>query len=278
MEKRIAIIGCGTIGNELASSIDSGLVSNCSLSMIFDVDFQRIQTTSDRLKKKPMQFNNFKDFVNSPQFEKIDLVIEAASINAILEYGLDVLKRGKDIMIMSIGAFSNINFYQNILEIIESRSNNIYLPSGAIGGIDLIRSVRKHLESVTLTTTKNNKSLKGAPFFLNNNIDVEKITMKQVLFEGNALDAIKGFPANVNVAAIISIAGMGFDKTSVRIVIDPMEKNNRHEIDVKWKFGQFKVQISNYPSLQNPKTSYLASLSAIECLRAICEHKIIIGS
>jgi aspartate dehydrogenase len=278
VEKKIAIIGCGSIGNELATSIDRRVVSNCSLSVIFDVDIQRIETTSSHLKKKPIQFNNFKDFVDSPQFEKIDLVIEAASINAILEYGLDILKRGKDLMIMSVGALSNANFYQNVLRTIESNANNIYLPSGAIGGIDLLRSVREHLESVTLTTTKNNKSLKGAPFFLKNKIDIEKITSKQVIFEGNAIDAIKEFPANVNVAAIISIAGMGFSKTLVKIVIDPTEKSNRHEIHAKWKFGEFKIEISNYPSIQNPKTSYLAPLSAIECLRSICEHNIKIGS
>ena len=278
MEKEIAIIGCGVIGSELARAIDSRTIPNCSLTAIFDTDPKKSKAVNEKLNNKATLFSDFQDFIESPQFNKIDMVIEAASIDAASIYGIDILKKGKDMMMMSIGVFSDYNFYKNTLQVLKSKSNNIFLPSGAIGGIDVIRSVKSHIESITLTTTKNNKSLKGAPFFKNNNIDIDEIKSKQTVFDGNADDAIKQFPSNVNVSALISLAGIGFKQTSVKVVVDPEESNNIHEIHAKWKFGEFTIRISNKPSQENPKTSYLATLSAVECLRSICTHDIKIGS
>jgi aspartate dehydrogenase len=262
----------------LAQAIDNGTIPNCLLTAIFDTDAKRSKAVNERLKNKATLFSRFEDFIGSPQFNKIDMVIEAASIDAAAVYGMDILMKGKDMMIMSIGVFSDYNFYQNTLQILKSKSNNIFLPSGAIGGIDIIRSVKSNIESVTLTTTKNNKSLKGAPFFKNNNINIDEIKSKQTIFDGNADEAIKQFPSNVNVSALISLSGIGFKQTSVKVVVDPQESNNIHEIHVKWKFGEFTIKVSNKPSQENPKTSYLAILSAIECLRSICTHELKVGS
>jgi aspartate dehydrogenase len=278
LKKEIALIGCGAIGSELAQNIDNNLIPNCSISIIFDIDNNRLKNIKEKLKNKPILFNNFLEFTNSSQFKKIDLVIEAASINAASNYVLDILGKGKDMMIMSIGVFSDHNFFKNIIQILEEKSNNVFLPSGAIGGLDIIKSIKNHIESITLTTTKNNKALEGAPFFSNNKIDINKINKKQIIFEGNAYDAIKQFPSNVNVSALISLAGIGFAKTNVKIAVDPDEPNNLHEILVKWKFGEVLIKINNKPSIENPKTSYLATLSALECLRSIFSHDIRIGS
>jgi aspartate dehydrogenase len=278
LEKSIAIIGCGAIGSELAYNIDNKAIPNCSLSIMFDIDSKKSNNVYEKLKNKPLLFNNFKDFINSPQFKKIDLIIEAASINAASNYVIDILKKGKDMMIMSIGVFSDNKFYQEVIKILETNFNNVFLPSGAIGGIDIVRSIRKHIDSITLTTTKNNKALKGAPFFSNNNIDIDKISKRQVIFDGTAYDAVKQFPSNVNVSALISLAGIGFKRTIVKIVVDPDQSNNLHELNIKWKFGEITINISNKPTLENPKTSFLATLSALECLRSICNHDLKIGS
>ncbi|MDQ6723290.1 MAG: aspartate dehydrogenase, partial [Thermoproteota archaeon] len=248
------------------------------LSILFDIDPNKSKIVYDKLKNKPILFSNFKEFIDSPQFNHIDLVIEAASINAASMYVFDILKKGKDIMIMSIGVFSDYNFYEDIIQFLKVNSNNVFLPSGAIGGIDIIRSIKNHIESITLVTTKNNKSLKGAPFFLENKVNIDEINKKQIIFDGNADDAIKQFPSNVNVAALISLAGIGFKRTNVKVIVDPDISNNIHEIQVKWKFGEFTIKISNKPSLENPKTSYLAILSAIECVRSVCTHDLMIGS
>jgi len=278
LDKEIAIIGCGAIGSALAQNIDNKIIPNCSLSIIFDIDQKKLQHIYEKLQNKPHIFSNFNGFIESPHFQKIDLVVEAASINAASNYVLDVLRKGKDIMIMSIGVFSDHDFYKEIIQFLKINSNNVFLPSGAIGGIDIIRSIKNHIESITLITTKNNKSLKGAPFFLNNNINVDEINKRQIIFDGNADDAIKQFPSNVNVSALISLAGIGFKRTNVKVIVDPNEYNNIHEINVKWKFGEFTIKVINKPSVENPKTSYLAILSATECLHSICTPDLKIGS
>ncbi len=278
MDKKVAIIGCGTIGGELAKNIDNKNIPNCILSSIFDIDQNKLKNIYEKLQNKPVIFENFKEFIESAEFDRIDLIIEAASINAASKYIRDILQNGKDIMIMSIGVFSDDKTFKELQSIIESKHNNIYLPSGAIGGIDIIRSIKKYIESITLITTKNNNSLKGAPFFSNYNINIDEINNRQVIFDGNAGEAIIQFPSNVNVAALISLAGIGFKKTNVKIIVDPNESNNTHEIIVKWIFGEFNIKVINKPSIENPKTSYLAVLSAIECLRSICKHDLKIGS
>jgi aspartate dehydrogenase len=278
LEKEIAIIGCGAIGSELAQNIDNKIIPNCSLSIIFDIDQKKLKSIYEKLQNKPLVFNNFIEFIESPHFKKIDLVVESASITAASNYVLDILRKGKDLMIMSIGVFSDYDFYKEVIQFLKVKSNNVFLPSGAIGGIDIIRSIKNHIESITLITTKNNKSLKGAPFFLNNKINIDEINKKQIIFDGNADDAIKQFPSNVNVSALISLAGIGFKRTTVKVIVDPNEYNNVHEINVKWKFGEFTIKVINKPSVENPKTSYLAILSATECLRSICTPDLKIGS
>ncbi len=278
MDKEIAIIGCGAIGSELAQNIDNKIIPNCSLSIIFDIDQKKLKNIYEKLQNKPLVFSNFIEFIESPHFKKIDLVVESASITAASNYVLDILRKGKDLMIMSIGVFSDYDFYKEVIQFLKVKSNNIFLPSGAIGGIDIIRSIKNHIESITLITTKNNKSLKGAPFFLNNKINIDEINKKQIIFDGNADDAIKQFPSNVNVSALISLAGIGFKRTNVKVIVDPNEYDNVHEINVKWKFGEFTIKVINKPSVENPKTSYLAILSATECLRSICTPDLKIGS
>jgi aspartate dehydrogenase len=278
LDKEIAIIGCGAIGSELAQNIDNKIIPNCSLSIIFDIDQKKLKNIYEKLQNKPLVFSNFIEFIESPHFKKIDLVVESASITAASNYVLDILRKGKDLMIMSIGVFSDYDFYKEVIQFLKVKSNNVFLPSGAIGGIDIIRSIKNHIESITLITTKNNKSLKGAPFFLNNKINIDEINKKQIIFDGNADDAIKQFPSNVNVSALISLAGIGFKRTTVKVIVDPNEYNNVHEINVKWKFGEFTIKVINKPSVENPKTSYLAILSATECLRSICTPDLKIGS
>jgi aspartate dehydrogenase len=152
------------------------------------------------------------------------------------------------------------------------------VPTGAIAGIDSIRSVKHLLESVTLTTTKNPKALAGAPFFETSKVKLEDIAKRTVVYEGPASEAVRAFPANVNVAAVLSLAGIGVDKTQVRIVADPAAATNQHEIIATGSFGQIHIIVNNVPSPGNPKTSFLAVLSAIECLRSICDDGMRIGS
>lgn len=279
MDLKVAIIGCGAIGREIARSIDSKKIPNCKLSILFDVDTEKIVHLSNELNAKPSStFNDFNDLVLSKDYQNVNLVIEAASIKAAKSYMTTILEHGKDIMIMSIGAFSDPAFYKTIIQLLTNTDRHVFLPSGAIGGADILRSVKDYVEDVTIVTTKSNKALKGAPYFFNKGIDIDAIKEKKVIFDGNAIDAIKEFPSNVNISALVSLAGIGFEKTRVKIAVDPKIINNQHEIHVKWKFGNFQIKVDNMPSPDNPKTSYLAILSAIECLRGIGAKNLKIGS
>jgi aspartate dehydrogenase len=175
---------------------------------------------------------------------------------------------------MSVGALAD----GQLLASLQSSRGRIYIPTGAIAGIDAIRAVKHLLDSVTLTTTKAPKALAGAPFFETSDIKLDAIGEKTVIYEGPAADAVKKFPANVNVAAVLSLAGIGFEKTRVRIVADPAFTTNQHEIAATGSFGTFHFTVNNVPSPGNPKTSYLAVLSAIECLRTVCDGGMRVGS
>lgn len=279
MTKNIAVIGCGAIGYEIAKSIDDRNIPNCRVCVLFDTEREQLDRLENDLTNKPdALFDRFDDFITSDIFSKIDFVVEAASIEAARRYSIKLLQEGKDMMIMSTGSFSDSTFSNEILNLIHNGGRRVYLPSGAIGGADILRAVKGYIDEVILTTTKSVKSIRGAPFFLKRGQNADSIIDKTTIFEGSAEEAIKEFPSNVNVSALVSLAGIGFQNTRVRVVVDPLIETNQHEIAVKWKYGEFYIKINNRPSPSNPKTSYLAVLSAIECLRTALVDDIQIGS
>ena len=273
-KKRVGLLGCGTIGSQLAMFVDSGKIANASLVALFDVSEGNLQSLKSKLRGKPKAYSDFGKFLDSGA----DIVVEAASQGAVRSFGMQTLKAGKDLMVMSVGAFADGAFLSDLLKAAAKKGCRIYVPTGAIAGIDAIRSVRHLLDSVTLTTIKNPKALAGAQFFETSKIRLDEIVKSTVVYEGVAAEAVRMFPANVNVAAVLSLAGIGVDKTRVRIVADPQATTNRHEIAAKGGFGEIRITVDNVPSPGNPKTSFLAVLSAIECLRSICDDGIRIGS
>jgi aspartate dehydrogenase len=273
-EKKVGLVGCGTIGSQLAMAVDSGKVANASLVSLFDVVENNAQGLKSKMRGKPSAYSDFDRFISSD----IDIVVEAASQEAIRKFGKMILRAGKDLMVMSVGALADRAFLSELLQAASENGSRIYVPTGAIAGIDAVRTVRHLLESVTLTTTKSPKALAGAPFFETSKIKLDEITEWTVIYEGAASDAVKAFPANVNVAAVLSLAGIGADKTKVRIVADPVATTNQHEIVATGSFGEIRIAVSNVPTPGNPKTSFLAVLSAIECLRSICDDGMRIGS
>lgn len=273
-EKRVGLLGCGTIGSQLAISVDSDKIVNASLVALFDVAKDNLQNLKSKLYSSPEAYSDFGRFLAS----STDIVVEAASQDAVRSFGKSILEEGKDMMVMSVGALADGTFLSELLQTAAKKGCRIYVPTGAIAGMDAIRSVRHLLDSVTLTTTKNPKALAGAPFFETSKIKIDDIAKSTVIYEGAAAEAVRAFPANVNVAAVLSLAGIGVDKTKVKIVADPQATMNRHEIAATGSFGEIIIMVSNVPSPDNPKTSFLAVLSAIECLRSICDGGMRIGS
>ncbi|HVX02543.1 MAG TPA: aspartate dehydrogenase [Nitrososphaera sp.] len=273
--RKVGIIGCGTIGSQLAVAIDTGVVRNASLASLFDIVQGSAQRLREKLNSSPPAYSNFDDFIKR---DDCDIIVEAASQLAAKTFSARVLDAGKDMMVMSVGALADKEFLAGLLKQAEKAGRRLYVPTGAIAGIDAIRAVRHLLDSVTITTTKSPKALSGAPFFETGKVNLDEIKLRTVVYEGTAADAVRAFPSNVNVAAVLSLAGIGVDKTKVRVIADPSFITNQHEIEAKGSFGEFHFTVNNVPSPGNPKTSYLAVLSAIECLRSICDDGMRVGS
>ena len=271
--KRIGLLGCGAIGTQIALAIDSGKIS-ATLTHVYDGSKDASLALVAKLKNKPEIVENSHLLSSNP----IDIVVEAASQDAVKDVALSVLQNKKDLMIMSVGALLDESIYDVLSDACIDFKKTIYLPSGAIAGLDGLKSIRNELDSLSITTTKHPRSLKGAKFFENSDIDLDSINSSTTIFEGTAKEAVSLFPANINVAALLSLSGMGSEKTRVIIVADPATDKNTHHIEASGKFGKMTFTIENFPDPNNPKTSRLAILSAIETLRKYCSDEIQIGT
>ncbi len=248
---KVGIIGCGNIGTELAVFLDKD--QYFSLEYLFDISEDSIENLLKKLQNKPkvVEFENL--------MENSDLIIEAANKEVVEKIINNVKSNNKKILIMSTGGI-----IKN-LELLKKIKAEIYLTSGAIAGLEAIKAVSGKISELTLTTTKPLKGLEGAPFIIKNNIDLNQIKNKETIFEGNLEEAIEGFPKNINVAATLFLASE-FKNLKIKIIADPDLKTNNHEIFCKGEFGVIKTRVENLPS-ENPKTSYLAVLSAMQVLR-----------
>jgi len=253
----LAIIGCGNIGKAIAGFIETDAGKRIELSGLFDIDVDRANELAGRLKNRPRVFASPEELFEN---KGIDYVLEAASQEAVRLYGKKTLESGKSIIIMSVGAFTDDALFREMKEAAERRGLKIYIPSGAVAGIDGLKSAGSgRIYQVTLTTRKNPRSL-----------DVN-VRGEKVLYDGPAREGIKKYPKNVNVASTISLAGVGLDKTRLKLIADPGTDKNTHDLHVKGEFGEFSVKVENIPSPENPRTSYLAVLSAIATIRKIAE-------
>ena len=247
---KVGIIGCGAIANIITTSIVPEN-NDIDIAYFFDKDIERAENLASLAGG--IAALEFEDMLNN-----VDLVLECASPASVRELAPIVLKNGTDMIIMSIGALMDLDFYRELEILAKDNDAKIHLPSGAIVGLDGIKAVAKFgLKEINLVTRKSPKSL-------GKDIDTE-----EVLFEGKASEAVKEFPLNINVAATISIACQR--DIDVKIIVDPSVDRNVHEITAKGDFGEFKTTTMNYPCAANPKTSMLAALSAIRLLKSFNE-------
>lgn len=258
---KVGIIGCGSIGTLLARHADKQ--KDIKLLHLFDEDRKKARGLARKLRNKTT-------VVKGPrEMEDCDLVIEAASQDAVREHALDILD-SSDLMMMSVGALADETLLSSLRKKADEKGRKIHIPSGAVAGLDGIKSAAMgDIESVTLTTRKPPGGLKGAPGIAKLDVGLGGIRKPTVVFEGTADDAARLFPRNINVAAAISLAGIGAGKTMVRIIADPFAERNVHEIVVGGSFGRIVSRTENVPSKKNPKTSHLAALSAIATLDGI---------
>lgn len=260
----VGIIGCGAIGSEIAEAIEE--IEEIEVVYLLDHSYEISKQLSSSLRKV-IPSKSIDDFIDD-----VSLVIEAASQKAVKTYAIRILEKGKDLMIMSVGALVDEDFYKKIKNLAKENNCKIYIPSGAVSGIDGINSVSSKIDEILLISKKPPKSLKNIKYLKDKEIELERMTKPTILFEGSAKDVVKIFPKNINVAATVSLAGIGFEKTKVRVIADPNAKLISHNIVVKGDFGEMEIKVKNVPSPSNPETSYLAVLSAIKTLKKIVNN------
>lgn len=253
---KVGIIGCGAIANIMTNFAVEGKLG-IDLKFFYDRDIERAENLA-------LQVDGTVVLEVEDMLDKVDLVIEAASPQAVADVIPKVLEEGKDVLIMSIGALMDKELRQRLEKIASSTDSKIFAPSGAIVGLDGIKaaSIGK-IKEASLITRKPPKSL---------GIKTEGET---ILYEGKASDAVKEFPTNINVAAALSLA-CGKD-VDVKIIADPSVDRNMHEVHVIGDSGEFTTITRNVRCSMNPKTSVLAAYSAIKLLKSLNEN-IIIGT
>ncbi len=272
MATGVGLLGCGAIGQELARAIEAGEAGDARLAALFD----QVDGLAASLAKDIGGVFGTDDIQNFLAAPGLDMVVECASPHAVRAHAEAVLSADKDLLMMSSGALADPALAGRLADLAQRTQRRLIVPSGALGGIDAIRAARGRLDRVTLTTTKPPRGLAGAPGFAG--WESREITEPTVVFDGPAIEAVKLFPANVNVAATLSLAGLGAHETRVKVVADPGSTLNVHEIEAVGGLGTLRFRMELHPHERNPKTSFLAIVSAIEALRAATTPGIRVGT
>jgi len=267
-ELRVGLIGVGSIGTFLLDAIQKGLAGRARVVVICGTG-----ETNPQLGALAQKYNCAYtcDLLTLAQYGP-EVVVEAATPEVVRQWAIPILEQGLDLLVMSVGGLIEPGFYGEVRAAVRRTRRRLYVPSGAIGGLDVLRAAAlDQLDEVRLVTSKHPRALVGAPFFDDYSLDLAAIRERQVIFIGSASDAVRLFPQNVNVAAILSLGGLGAARTIVEVVADPTLDKNIHEILVKGSFGEMRLQLVNVPNPTNPKTSFLACLSPLALLRRLSE-------
>jgi aspartate dehydrogenase len=264
---KVGIVGCGAIGTEVALAMDRGGI-NARLAGIYDIDSAMCVKLNDALKNKTIVFDDADQLISACY-----IVLEAAAVNAVGPLVESCAAAGKDLVVMSVGGIEPRHF-----DLFEKSCGTLYIPSGAVSGIDGILGYNEEkIESLTLTSIKPPAGFAGTPYLKEKGISLDGITEPVTIFEGSPAEAIRRFPKNINVSTTLALACGAPEIMNVRIVADPNVTVNTHEIRLASPLGNITVRVENKPSPSNPKTSALAFLSAIATIRKITS-KVKIGS
>lgn len=264
---KIGIIGYGTIGEDIANAITNREAGEVELKAVLVRNIAKVENAASF----PFLITeNEEEFFS----QSLDVVIESAGHGAVQKYGAKTLLNGADLIMVSVGAFADEELYQSLQQIAQEHKRKIIIPSAAIGGLDRIAAGSVGpMDEVTLITRKPTKAWFGT--LVEQQVDLNTLTEPHLAFDGVARDSARLFPESVNVSAALSLAGIGFDKTKVKVYVDPSITSNIHEIQAKGKFGSISLQIQNTPSPRNPKTGYIVAMSIIKTLRNLSTPLII---
>jgi aspartate dehydrogenase len=259
MVMTVAIGGLGAIGLDLARALDRG------------VDGLRLVAASARDRDKARAnlagFAHPPELVSLPDLARADIVVEAAPAAVFEQIAIPAIAAGRILVPSSVGALLP---RMHLVDQARTSGARIVVPTGALLGLDAVRACAEgEVSSITIESRKPPRGLAGAPYLEQNNIDVMAVNGPTVVFEGNAFDAAAGFPANVNVAAALALAGIGPQRTTVRIWADPGIDRNMHTIKVEGAAARLTMTVEGVPTEANPRTGKLTPLSVLACLRGL---------
>jgi aspartate dehydrogenase len=257
----ISFVGLGTISRLIRRELSQDGEAHIEFWGFFDPYVGDSPEDHDGLHRAA----SISELLDSPT----DLVVEASSQEGAQAYVPEVLRGGKSALSMSVGAYLDDEFYAQIEAICrEPGSGKLYIPSGALPAVDMIQAASlRSIDSVELITRKPFGALAGSPLFeekVKDATEGEAVTV----FSGNAREAVKLFPKNVNISATLSLAGIGAEKTRVTIIADPSVDKNMHTVKVTGAFGELTAEVKSNPS-PNPKTSLTAPLSAVSLIKRL---------
>jgi len=256
---RVAVAGLGAIGLKIAEALDRG-IPGCALAAV---------SANDRGKalERVSHLHGPVPVVALEKLEPLaDIVVECAPAKLLPAVAEPFLRAGKTVIVLSCGA---LLANEHLVSLARRHGGHIVVPSGALLGLDAVAAAAEgEIRSVRMITRKPVRGLAGAPYLSEHNIRIEDITEPLRIFTGTAREAAAGFPANLNVAVALSLAGIGADRTTLEIWADPSLERNVHRVEVVADSAEFSMSIENVPS-DNPRTGRITALSVIAYLRKL---------
>jgi aspartate dehydrogenase len=260
MTLRVAIAGFGAIGKIVAGRLDRG-IEGLALAAVSARNVARAEAAmAGFMRPVPV-------VPLARLWEEADVVVECAPAAVLREIAEPALGNGRIVMVLSCGALLD-NF--DLVDLARRNGGRILVPSGALLGLDaVIAAAEGGIASVNMITRKPPQGLLGAPYLVAHDVDIAGLAEPRRVFSGTAREAALGFPANVNVAAALALAGIGPDRTRIEIWADPTVTRNVHRIEVEAAAARLSMQVENVPSDDNPRTGRLTALSVVAALKKL---------
>jgi len=258
---RVGIAGFGTIGKVVGAYLDRG-IDGVVLAAVSARDIGRAErVTASFARKVPVL-----SLAGLAGFD-LDIVVECAPAALLRDIAEPALAAGRTLITLSCGALlDNLD----LVDLAKRHGGRILVPTGALLGLDAVQAAAQgEIARVHMITTKPPEGLDGAPYLVERGVSLRGLDMARRVFEGSAREAARGFPANVNVAAALALAGIGPDRTTIEIWADPEVDRNIHRIEVEADTVRLRLEIENVPSVENPRTGRLTPLSVVALLRKL---------
>jgi aspartate dehydrogenase len=262
---RVALLGAGTIARLVLERVKRGEFPDLEIAAVL------ARPQSARGSRLAAEFGVPLAAARAALLaERPDAVLEAASHEAVREHLVALLEAGISVVVLSAGALVDDALRARAEAAARASGARLSVPSGGIGGLDALRAAcEAGVDEVSIQVAKPPAAWKGIAYVETLGIDLDGLKAARVLFEGSAREGVPHFPQNVNIAAVLSMAGIGFDRTRLKVLAEPGLAANTHTIRVSGRSGRFSVVLENIPSPENPKTSWLACDSALAALRQL---------